>query len=170
MNENNISVALFGGFLVGSIGGVFLLTELGVESILIITPICLITGAAGAIGALFLLTGVKVKKDIAISDNADNSHFFDDTLTLSDFNSKNGDPIKIKSFYDYNINYHPSDIRYVGVTVGGVTTGGTYDAGNYYTNDATKTGKYQLVYESLNYPDGAVIEKIKLHGKNGKIK
>ena len=37
--------------------------------------------------------------------------------------------------------YHPSDIRFVAVTVGGVTTGGFEEYGNYYTTHFSSTGK-----------------------------
>lgn len=43
-----------------------------------------------------------------------------------------------------NYNYHPSDIRYVGVSIGGISTGGFYDAGNYISKDYEMTGKSQL--------------------------
>lgn len=43
-----------------------------------------------------------------------------------------------------NYNYHPSDIRYVGVSIGGISTGGFYDAGNYISKDYETTGKSQL--------------------------
>ena len=160
-----IGVAFTVGGLLVFIGGTFIMFSLCVESFLLVMPISLITGAVGAFGGIFLVMGIETKKEEALYANHKNARFSGDTLVLYDFNSKNGDPIKIKSFYDYNLNYHPSDIRYVGVTVGGVTTGGTYDAGNYYTNDATNTGKCHLVYEDSANPDGAIIEKIELHGK-----
>lgn len=42
------------------------------------------------------------------------------------------------------LKYHPSDIRYTSVTIGGVTTGGFSEHGNYYTEEYHNTGKGDL--------------------------
>ena len=161
MNDNNLPAGFMVGAIIGAIIGVIIACEIGMDDtfgLLIIAGPLTILG--GCVVSYFTLTGTTKTE----SERSNYIHFYDGTLTLLRFNSKNGEPIKVKRIYDYNLNYHPSDIRYVGVTVGGVTTGGTYDAGNYYTNDATRTDKFWLEYKDSQNPNGTVINKIKLSG------
>ncbi len=162
MNDNNLPAGFTIGGIIGAIIGVIIASEIGMDDTF---------GLLGIAGPLSMLCGSVVsyftlKRTMETEVKRSNyMHFYDGTLTLLRFSSENGEPIKIKRVYDYNLNYHPSDIRYVGVTVGGVTTGGVYDAGNYYTNDPTRTDRFWLEYKDSINPDGTVINKIKLSGE-----
>ena len=162
MNDNDLPAGFMVGAVIGAIIGVIIASSIGMDDtfglLIIAGPLTILGGCAVS---YFTLMGTTEKE----SKRINNMHFYDGTLTLFNFSSDNGEPIRIKRVYDYNLNYHPSDIRYVGVTVGGVTTGGTYDAGNYYTNDPTRTDKFWLEYKDSKNPNGTVINKIKLSGK-----
>jgi len=87
------------------------------------------------------------------------------TLTVRDRKPENAHVIKVAEMVDYNLTYHPSEIVYTGVTVGGVHTGGFCDIGNYHTIDGTSTKKYHLIYRGADVTseDYCPIEVIKLH-------
>lgn len=85
-------------------------------------------------------------------------------LTVTARKGVNANVIKVNELVDYNVNYHPSEMVYTGVTVGGVHTGAVHDVGNYYSLDGKKTQKYNLIYTGIGVADGdyGFINEIKL--------
>lgn len=88
------------------------------------------------------------------------------TLTLKERNPANANVIKVERMMDYNLKYHPSEIVYTGVTVGGIHTGGFHDRGNYISIDGKRTQKYRLIYNGVGVTSeqSCPIEIIKLEG------
>lgn len=67
--------------------------------------------------------------------------------TYDTVSSQYGHEIPTINIYEVDntwLKYHPSELVYTSVTVGGVTTGGIHDEGNFYTKEHYRSGKYFL--------------------------
>lgn len=145
-------------FMAGAFPAMFVIAGMGVDSDIG----AYLAIAFGIVVCIIIELNRSKKRNSAVGFLSYNKET--DTLTVNARRLENGNVIKIEEMVDYNLKYHPPEIVYTGVTVGGVHTGGFHEQGNYYSLNGTSTKKYRLVYTGagVSQQDFCPIEKIEL--------